>query len=208
MDDRPDIDETLIRLAEGTLDAEAEAAAVARLADDPAARDVVARLRAVLAGLGADAPAAPSPAVVSRLVTAFETARGVEPASSPRPAPTPAWLAALDAVVARLVFDGRSAPAIAGFRGDGAAMLAWEGSLGRVDATLTADDAAGTWRLRGQVRTEGVAGRVHAACGDDARSAVCDDHGGFVMDLPPGLHRIAVEVRDRGALVMEDVEVG
>jgi len=142
MRDRTFTDEDVLRYALGQLDDAGASDVEEHLAASPAARAYLARVRHVTAAMEADLGEMPSAEAVDRVRRAF----------SRRPAvATVGWLERAERFVARLVFDQRQQPMLAGFRGGGeAAQLAYECDQARVDLRLAPPRSPGAGaRARG-----------------------------------------------------------
>jgi hypothetical protein len=128
---------------------------------------------------------------------------------------TLAWLEEARRYVARLVYDTRAQPALAGFRGGGAGyQLAYDSERGRVDLRIT--PAAGSrrdqWRVRGQIMTSpgadvGSVALVTAGTSHAVTVAVPDQHGQFRLDVGRGTYDLVAELMT-GALIAPDLEIG
>jgi hypothetical protein len=206
MTDRHPDDPTLADFVFGALAPEAADRIEAAAALDEALAGRIARLRTIVDLLRTDDWALPPAAARRRVLGLFrQQTRG--------PAPT-GWLAAARTVVARLVFDGRAEPALAGFRGladDG--HLTWDSDLGRVDLRIAPGARAGAaWRLRGQIASVAeatmVSLRPHGSVDPCARSTV-DAHGRFRLDATAGAYDLVIEfTKEDVALLLANVAVG
>jgi hypothetical protein len=117
------------------------------------------------------------------------------------PAPTAqeagAWWENLASAIATLVFDGRSKPMLAGYRGGSVEHMTFESDLGEIDLHI-APKSSGR-QVRGQVSSMGHAlGEVVFLAADNAVfRATPDRHGVFMIDVAPGAYRIVCRVGDR-----------
>jgi len=164
-------------------------------------------VRHVTAAMEADLGEMPSAEAVDRVRRAF----------SRRPAvATVGWLERAERFVARLVFDQRQQPMLAGFRGGGeAAQLAYECDQARVDLRLAPprSPGAGAWRLNGQIALRGDArggGSVALVPGGEAASvaeATLDERGRFRLSPAAGTYDLMIELED-GVVVVPDLRLG
>ena len=173
-----------------------EAARVeAHLARDRGAARTVARFRLAWTALAADDGVDPSPQLMARAKATF----------SPPPAPAPTrWWEHVEQVIATLIFDSRTQPALAGYRGRGSGFqLSFESDVGLVDlqaepagAPPLADGESG-WHLMGQIDVSEPGATANVALvrrGQHAPTAEvnADPAGVFSMDAPGGRYDLYI----------------
>lgn len=201
--------EQLILYAVGEMAPSETAATQRHLAGSPQAAAYVAKVRAVLQTMRTDETEAPSVAVIKRAISAFSG--GGESQGSL------AWLEQLRRRVAKLMFDSRAQPALAGFRGGSSSyQLAYHSDLGRVELRVSPPQrpAQHAWRVRGQVtagqRDGGELGSVALLTpGTSHALAVVelDQHGRFKFDTQCGRYDLAVQFGAE-ALIAPNLEIG
>jgi hypothetical protein len=133
-----------------------------------------------------------------------------------RSEPLADWLGPIR-VLARLVFDSRNRPALAGYRGQASScQVAYESDPARLDLQITpqGEPSHGTWRLRGQVTTPDDAGIDSVALLRHRTSTVVatvvpDDVGRFKLTSGPGVYDLQIEL-DQGTrtVLAPGLEVG
>jgi anti-sigma factor RsiW len=206
MNDPSPTNEQLILYVLGELDRDDAALVAAHLASSGPAAEYVARVREVLETMRTDDSQAPTSAAVRSALAALVPQRG--PVAL-------AWLEQAKRIVARLVFDTRAEPALAGFRGGGTDYrLGYDSDEGRVDVRITpeAGTARGRWRVRGQVTTRQGAGvnsvaLVTAGTTRAVTIALPDRHGQFRLEVPSGVYDLVAELAT-GALIAPDLDIG
>jgi len=197
--------EKLISYAAGDLAGPDAAEVEAWLARDPAAAETVARYRMVHMSIRQDE--CPSSEAVARARALFDRARPARPGFAEH----------LATLVARLIFDSRAEPALAGLRGRGTSFqltydLSADGNPedgeDNAELDLQAEPApqARSWRVVGQV----------AGCGEDQalRVDLCragsptaiqtvqgDRRGTFVLSVEPGAYDLHLHLPGRVAVV-------
>ena len=124
------------------------------------------------------------------------------------------WIEGAIRVVANLLFDSRSAPALAGYRGSGQAVqLAFESSIADIELELEpiakSDDAR--WHVTGQITVDGQPDVIRIACcepGDETphTTTTTDAHGGFSFEIERGAYDLFVRVDDK-VIVVRDFRV-
>jgi hypothetical protein len=204
-------DEVLLAFAAGVAGplGQAAAAVAAHVAGCPDCAATVRRYRLVEATVRADAASGPSPAALARAKAAFAPAP---------PAPVAAPVGALRRVVARLTFDARvDTYGMVGVRaarelGRDSFQVAYESEVGEVDLQIEPeDDAAGTWRLLGQLSTEGE-GQAQVAlapAGGEGAVAEADADADGMFDLVAASGRYDVLVRlPEAELVLPGLDLG
>lgn len=192
----------LIAYAAGELSG-AEAAEVERhLSRSPAAARTVAAYRQASAALSAEDGQDPPPETVRRAKAVFDP--------QALPAGPPGLVDRIAQAVARLVYDSRLQPAVAGLRGSATSFqLTYEllGARLELEAEI-ADDSAEEpqWRMVGQITAPAAPPRCTAAlrAAGEARlvqTADVDEHGVFVLRAGPGTYDLHLEMPDRVAVV-------
>ena len=199
----------LIAFASGDLTGPNAAMVEAYLSVVPEAARTARRLQEVIETLRADDTVAPTPQAVRRALGTLQ----------PRPAaPTITTMDCLAPirVLARLVFDSRHQPALAGYRGYGSScQLAYESHPARVDLQIGPHGTPrGTWRLRGQVTShlDAVVDSVSLLQHRSDRvvaTVVPDGPGRFKIESAPGVYDLLIEL-DRGTrtVLAQGLEVG
>jgi anti-sigma factor RsiW len=187
----------LIAFAAGEL-ADDEARQVeAALAGNPDAAETVARYRMAHATLQSDDGVDPTPEAVARAKAIFKARR--EPAGEPGLADRVGQL------IARLIFDSRAEPALAGVRGAVTGFqLAYEMPESGAQLDLQADvDEGGAdtrrWRLVGQVSSaETMPPPRVALCRAGSLTPICtvdaDERGVFVVRTEPGTYDLHIHL--------------
>jgi hypothetical protein len=188
--------EKLIAYAAGELDADATAAVEAHLRDSAEDARRVERLRRIIATMRSDDSVAPSAEALARAKALFEVA----------PAPTwRAWIGQLEQIVARLVYDSRTQPALAGYRGGGdAVQLSFESETATIDLELVppTKPPATKWTVLGQLATEWTMADVLvllvSRSDDDVFVGVRpDEHGVFMIRSEPGTYDLLIRFTDK-----------
>ena len=185
--------ETLLALALGELNASQQAEVEQALAENPALRRTLDQIRAILHVFATDDSVEPPETVVQRLKALYR---------APQQAEAPGWLAAARELLARLVFDSRIAPAVAGFRGgDDAFQLSYESEAGEVDLECepTLDAQRHAWRIMGQVTPRGPqpVRRVLVVPQGSAQPVAevpVDADGVFTVQADPGAYTLYIEI--------------
>lgn len=190
--------EQLIAYASGDLKGDEAAAVAAYVRQDPQARATVQAWRSAAATLRTDDTASPSEQAVSR-AKALYTSR---PAAAA--APRVSWLEIIDRVLATLVFDSRSQPAMAGFRGTAEVVrLSFTCELGDVDLEVLPPDGAGDARSRviGQMSPTSQKADHVALCRQGTREVAADGpvlpDGTFELLVEPGVYDLLLHVAGR-----------
>lgn len=167
----------------------------------PDSASVLARLRDVLAALGAGAFSEPRPALVARLL---QTARH-------EPGPRAATVLR---TIASLIFDSRAAPAL-GLRGsEGPRQLVFESDTLEVDLFTRPPEhgKGGPWRIRGQVTVfRGEQVTDIDLCPRGASTSIGhtkpDAEGQFVLGADDGVYDLVLR-RPGGEVMIEGLSVG
>ena len=196
---------TLISYAAGELAGPEAAEVEAWLARDPAAAQVVARYRMVQMSLRQDE--CPSPEAEARAKAIFERAR-------PAPAARPRFAQQLAEFVARLIFDSRAEPALAGLRGRGSSFQLTYALWGDAADTESAEldlqaepaPQSNSWRIVGQVAgcEQNEAMRVdlcRSGSPTPIQSVEGDRRGTFVLSVEPGTYDLHLHLPGRVAVV-------
>jgi hypothetical protein len=167
------------------------------------AREVETRVRTIVGTLRSDDTATPPEHVLAEVQALFK---------APGAPARPGMLSALKRVIATLVHDSRTAPALAGLRGgSGAYQLAFESALAAVDLEIRADADSPTRRIMGQVSV-GAAQRARAVglqrhgSAEQTVSAAVDEHGTFTLITESGRFDFVFAL-DAGELLLADVDV-
>jgi hypothetical protein len=204
--------ETLIDYAASDL-GEPEAAAVeAWVARDPSAARVVKLFRLAQASLRVDE--VPPAEAAARARAIFERCRSARPARSDGPG----FAEALAGLVARLIFDSRAQPALAGLRGHGSGVqLTYELDRGpaneRSELDLQAEPAPASraWRVVGQVaggaRCDAM--RVDlcpAGSPTPVRTVLGDRRGAFALSVEPGTYDLHLHLPE-GVAIVPDIRI-
>ncbi len=190
--------EQLIAYASGDLTGDEAAAVAAHVKVDPHARATVEAWRSVAAAWRTDDTTTPSEQVVARVKQMY----AARPASAA--APRAAWLELLDRVLATLVFDSRTQPTMAGFRGTAEVVrLSFTCELGDVDLEVLPPDGAGDARARviGQMSPSGPKADHVAFCRPGTREVAADGpvlpDGTFELLVEPGAYDLLLHVSGR-----------
>lgn len=200
----------LIAYASGELNGQDAVMVEAYLAVLPEAARANRRLQEVIDTLRTDDTQEPSAEAVLRAL------RTLRPDQS---APLPDWLGPIR-VLARLVFDSRNQPALAGYRGGASScQVAYECDAVRLDLQIIqimpqGDPSDSTWRLRGQVTARDDAGvdsvsLLRQRTGTIVAAVVPDDVGRFKLMSGPGVYDLQIEL-DQGTrtVLAPGLEVG
>ncbi|RMF75709.1 MAG: hypothetical protein D6744_13115 [Planctomycetota bacterium] len=197
----------LIHYAAGDLD-ETTSAAVEAYLRGAGARHAgdIRRIRAAIQTMRTDDSRDPSPAAIERYKAIFKRAAATNQPES--------WLEGAVRVVASLLFDSRSAPATAGYRGAGQAVqLAFESDAADIEMELEPVEGSdgARWHVTGQVTTDEPPNIVRIGCcrpGEETPVVVAaaDPHGGFSFEIERGAYNLIVRVDDR-VVVIEDFRV-
>ncbi|MHC4413815.1 MAG: anti-sigma factor family protein [Planctomycetota bacterium] len=201
----------LLRYAAGELSGPEAVEIEAHLARDPDAAATVSRYRLVRATLLADDGVDPPPEVVAKAKALFRRRAEV----SKRP---PGLIDQVAATIARLIFDSRVQPALAGLRGPATGFqLTYELSGARLDLEVEpaepaepAAEGAG-WRLLGQIASPRPLPAVRVAlCQAGTDEPVCavesDERGAFALDAQPGTYDLRIHLPD-GVAVVPDLRI-
>lgn len=193
----------LISYAAGELGGPEAAEVEACLARDPAAAQTVARYRMVQSSLRLDE--SPSPEAAAQAKAIFNSDRPSRPRFSEQ----------LAQLVARLIFDSRAEPALAGLRGRGSSFqltydLSSEAAEEGAELDLQAEPApqAHSWRVVGQVAgcDQNEAMRVdlcRAGSPTPIQTVQGDRRGTFVLSVEPGTYDLHLHLPGRVAVVPE-----
>jgi anti-sigma factor RsiW len=204
MSDHPVSDVALLDYFAGDLPLQQKPDVAAHVASCPSCAATLARFNRVRAAVHADAGFVPSPAMVMR---AKKLTGGRERASSERWSP----FASLKQFVASLTFDGRSAPAPAGLRGETTSYLVtYSHEVLDVDLELE-PKAAGSrrWRVTGQVSTEesiDAVGFVEPGSIQPLVTIEVDGDGMFFSEVDAGTYDLLVRLAE-AVVVVPNVEV-
>lgn len=205
MSEQPITNEQLIRYATGELESKEVAETEAHLLSSPQATKYIEKVRSVLKTMQTDDTQAPSLSLIKRTVATFSAVEERSPL---------AWLEPLRQVIAKLIFDSRAQPALAGFRGssDGY-QLTYKNELACVDLGVTKQQThRDTFRLRGQTTTEqkrefGSVALLETGGKTPHAVAEMDKHGRFKIDAKPGKYDLAVQIGDE-ALIVQEILIG
>ncbi|MHC4100930.1 MAG: anti-sigma factor family protein [Planctomycetota bacterium] len=187
----------LIAFAAGELADEQAAQVEASLARHPEAVETVARYQMAQTTLQADDGADPPPEAVARAKAIFEARRDSagEPSLGDR----------VGQLIARLIYDSRAEPALAGVRGAVTGFqLAYEMPESGAQLDLQADvDEGGAdtrrWRLVGQVSSpEALPAPRVTLCRAGSLTPICtvdaDERGVFVVRTEPGTYDLHIHL--------------
>lgn len=197
----------LLAFAEGRLAPEEAAAMKAFLNSDREASETVARFQAVRATLQTDDSVAPPASVIEQARALFREQRA-------RTTPGESWWESLRRVVAEMVFDGRTQPALAGVRGAATTyQLTFRSDAADVDIEIGRGGGGehGPRRLTGQVSPHGGlrverVGLVEIGAHGPAAWSDVDAGGMFELTSGAGRYNIWLASQDL-VLVLPDVEV-
>jgi len=185
--------EQLVAYAAGDLSAEEAQAVRAFLTTDAAVASTFERIRSIVQALRSDHS-------VSAPADSIQAAQSI---FRPRPAVEP-WWNRLAEIVAKVVYDSRMQPALAGFRSGGGSgfQIALESDAASVDLQFEPQDETRTsWRIMGQVvPADGPNAEIAvlvATGSNQVGEATADDTGVFTMILDRGEYDLCVRVRDR-----------
>lgn len=176
----------------------------------------VARLHTTLAAMRADRGEAPSAAAIARARAIFK------PAADGKVS----WLDRVQQAVAKLVYDSRVEPALAGFRGDNDGFeLTFDSEAGGIELQLEPETTGTQWRIMGQVTANTPpAAETHethtpeiptptiqvALVPPGTRVATvetdADEHGMFSFSATPGTYDLLVRVGGT-VVIVPNVEV-
>ncbi len=185
--------ETLLALALGELDEPQRAEVEQRVAANPRLTRTLRQIESILHVFATDDSVEPPTEVVERAKAIYR---------APQTSATPGWLAAARELIARLVYDSRLSPAIAGFRGgDDAFQLCYESEAGEVDLQCepTLDAKRHAWRIMGQVTPAGEARPLRVRVVPQGSEgpvieADVDENGLFTVEADPGAYTLYVEI--------------
>jgi anti-sigma factor RsiW len=200
--------EQLLAFAAGELADEQARRVEAYASRHPEAAATIARYRMAHSTVHADDGVDPPPQAVTEAKAIYRPPR--------EPSRAPSLGDAIAQIVARLIYDSRVEPALAGVRGTAAGFqLEYELPETEARLELQADvDEDGTdfrrWRLVGQVTShESVALRValcRAGSPTPMVEADADERGVFVMKVDPGVYDLHVHLPD-GVVVVSDISM-
>jgi anti-sigma factor RsiW len=188
--------EMLIAYAAGELPADAVARVEAHLARFPDDAVALERIQATIQAMRADDSVDPPAKTLARAKAIFQPME--------RPA-RPSWLDRLERVVADLVFDSRTQPALAGVRGAGEAIqLAYASAVAEIDLELLpgAGEDPHQWTLMGQISVPTPASNMEVALvsqteGELYAQTQPDAHGVFKLQLGPGVYDVVIRIERR-----------
>ena len=200
----------LIAFASGELSGPEAAEVEAYVATDPKAAETVARFRMARATLRADDGADPPPEVVAKAKAIYD-ARHFAAAG-------PSLTEQVGRLVARLIYDSRLEPAVAGLRGQTTGFqVTYDLSAGGAELDLQAELAEEVgnghrWRLVGQVASEQSlpATRValcRAGSLTPVETTTSDERGVFVLRTEPGTFDLHLHL-PAGVSVVPDIRIG
>jgi anti-sigma factor RsiW len=201
--------EKLIAFAAGDLGDEEARHVEAYLAGHPEAAETVASYRSAHTALVADDGVDPPPQALARAKAVFRPGR--------QPAGAPSLGDRIEALVARLVYDSRAEPALAGVRGAVTGFqLAYEMPESEAQLELQADvddDGADTrrWRLVGQISSPQPLPppRVtlcRAGSATPVHTVDADERGVFVVRIEPGTYDLRLHL-PTGVTVVPDIHM-
>lgn len=202
-------------------------------ATDPVGERIRQAAGRVLADLRDAHADEPPPEVIARTLDALSSAALGVGSEAPRagtlvhaPAESPAGLLVgeffrrlVDAgrsLVATLTFDTRADLGLAGFRSGSASdevHLAFECEFARIDVLALREDEGASWRLRGQITSEGFEPSAVAITPRDPGRAqeplvlTALDSGGFERIVPSGAYTLAIEFDDGVKLVLASLDL-
>ncbi len=199
----------LIAFAAGELADEEARQVEAHLAGHPEAVETVARYRMAHWTLQADDGVDPPPEAVARAKAVFEPGR--------EPAGEPSLGERIGELVARLIYDSRAEPALAGVRGAVTGFqLAYELPESEAQLDLQADvdeDGADTrrWRLVGQISSQQPlpppqVALCRAGSLTPVRTVDADERGVFVVRIEPGTYDLRLHLPG-GVNVVPDIRM-
>ncbi len=197
----------LIAYAAGELPDTEVAQVEAHLARDPSAAETVARFRMARATIQGDDGTDPPPETVIR-------ARGIYDLQSSA-GPSPSLAEAVVQAIARLVFDSRAEPALAGLRGQATSFqLTYElfdDAEMELDLHAELDDEADRWRLVGQIAAREPVGSLRVelcrtGSGSVVQAVEGDERGTFVLRVARGAYDLRLHTRT-GVVVVPDIRM-
>lgn len=160
------------------------------------------RVRTAIASMRSDDSIAPSSVVIAQ-------AKRILSANAPQ---RPTWLDALQQLVAGLIYDSRSTPALAGYRSaQDAIQLTYAVDSDEIDVQLEPPaDARESWTIFGQLPEAAASGTeaclLEAVSGAPVARAFSDAHGTFRLKAPAGRYTLAVRWDEQRAVRLEDLE--
>lgn len=185
--------EQLLAYAAGDLDETQRAEIEAQLAGDAEARATLKLFELARTAVSQDDTVAPPAHVIAR-------AQGIY--TAPQRAAKESWFDKAAQLVARLVFDSRTQPALAGLRSvSHACSLAYETDQDSVDVQAEpqrdADGRITAWQIVGQVEHDEDAPTCPVAFirshdKSVAAESTLDARGVFTLDLEPGVYEIRI----------------
>lgn len=185
--------EQLLAYAAGDLEGPERADVEARLANDPDAQAMIRLYQSAQVAMSTDDSVAPPTDAVARAKAVY---------TAPQREKTMRWLEKAQQLVAQLVFDSRTQPALAGIRSfSNSCSLVFETEHESIDVqaepTRNADGCITGWQIVGQVAQDDDARACPVAFlrTDDqsvAANAMLDERGVFTLDVKPGMYEIRI----------------
>jgi anti-sigma factor RsiW len=195
----------LVAFALGELSAAEAAAVQAHLLEHATDAQFVADVRRTVETMRRDDSTLPPPGVIAKAKAIF--------GSGHCPVERPSWLDQLSHVIAELVFNSRSQPALVGLRGpEDSLQLSYSAGTVEVDLQIESVTPGGRrWQIIGQVTTDEAPSATAVAliprgARIPAAVAVSDAHGVFSLDAMPGTYELAIRLPDR-VVLLPDIEI-
>lgn len=211
MKDQPVSFRELVEFATGELNDEQRGRIEQALAGSTALLRDLEQIRRVLEAIRTDDTVHPPDELVERVASLAARHRSDEQADS-----MPVWQDRAACLIAQLVFDSRSQPALAGFRGASESYhLAYHSESAIVDLQVTPatdDSEGGSFRVRGQV-TPGTSDRARGvrllAHGSDqvVTETTADERGWFRFVTNGGLYDLKVALT-QDTILLPDLPIG
>lgn len=200
--------DTLLAFSLGELDPDTAEQVRSAVQHDAVLRERLDRLGAIITAMRAESVATPSPGAVAEayaLVSRSERASGAGIAR---------WFDQLRHVVATLVFDSRTAPAMAGLRGAGEGYhVSYEAEGADIDVQVQANDAPeeGQWVVVGNVFHEGESAPADVALirsdgGTPVATTQADANGNFRLTAKSGAYKLGIRIGGQ-VIILPDVRM-
>ncbi len=166
------------------------------IASDAGLASRVARIAAAIATMRTDSSTPVPPESLARYRAVFREQYQEAPATS---------LFDLVEQVARLLFDSRTQPAVAGLRGVGAIQVVYEADGVLIE--LGIEGAGETRRVTGQISAESTPTTAVLRNEGDCVELELDEQGWFTADVPAGQYDLRVLLQDR-VVTATDISIG